>query len=276
MTNENFLLGNKIEINRFGYGAMQLTGKGVWGDVSDRKKAIDVLQSAVKEGVNFIDTSNAYGPDTNEILIAEALAPYKNICIATKGGLERPGPGAWTPNGKPEYISRMIDESMKRLHLKRIDLWQLHRVDPKFPIEETLAPVAEAVAAGKIQFVGLSEVDIDDIERAEKVVPIVSVQNLYNLGDRKWEKLVDYTKERGMAFIPWYPLASGPDKLNNTVKKIAAKHKATTAQIALAWLFKRSDNILLIPGTSSIEHLKENLGARNIELTEDEFLELSN
>jgi pyridoxine 4-dehydrogenase len=275
MTSE-FLLGKSLKIDRIGYGAMQLTGKGVWGDAPDREKAIKVLQNAVKNGVNFIDTANSYGPQTNEVLIAEALSPYpSNLVIATKGGLERPGPNQWVPNGNPDHIRKEIDASLKRLKVERIHLWQLHRVDSRFAVEETLRPVADAVAAGKIQFVGLSEVGIEEVEKANKVVPIVSVQNLYNLGDRHWEKLVDYTNEKGMAFIPWFPLASGPEKMSGIIKNIAEKHKATTAQIALAWLLKRSKNILLIPGTSSVEHLLENLKAKNIELTDEEFTELS-
>lgn len=274
--NFEFLLGNTLKINRFGYGAMQLTGPGIIGDPPDRQNAIKLLQTAVKNGVNFIDTADAYGPKTNEILIADALYPYpKDLVIATKGGLERPGPNQWTSNGKPGYIKQAIESCLKRLRLEQIDLWQLHRVDPNFPIEETLRPVADAVAAGKIKYVGLSEVDVDQIERAEKIVPIVSVQNLYNLSNRKWDNLVDYTKKRGMAFIPWFPLASGPNNMSEAIKNIAARHNTSIAQIALTWLIKRSENILLIPGTKSIDHLLENLQAKNIELSEEEFLELA-
>lgn len=272
-----FKIGGELEINRLGYGAMQLTGSGVFGDVADREKAKKVLQSAVAAGVNFIDTADAYGPHTNEILIADALHPYKSdLIIATKGGFNRPGPNQWVPNGRPEFIKENIEGSLKRLKQDRIDLWQLHRFDPNVPVEETLAPVVDAVKAGKIRYVGLSEVTIDQIERAEKVVPIVSVQNLYNLGNRNWEEVLDYTTKRNMAFIPWFPLASGPDKLADKINKIAANHKATTAQIALAWLLKRAENILLIPGTSSVDHLQENMDAINVELTEEEFEALSN
>ncbi|CAG5068739.1 Pyridoxine 4-dehydrogenase [Dyadobacter sp. CECT 9623] len=271
-----FKIGGEIEINRLGYGGMQLTGKGVWGDAPDRENAKKVLQAAVEAGVNFIDTADSYGPHTNEVLIADALHPYpKNLLIATKGGLDRTGPNQWPVNGDPKHIRETIDGSLQRLKLDVIDLWQLHRFDSRFPIEETLGPVADAVAAGKIRHVGLSEVDIEQIERASKMLPIVSVQNLYNLGDRKWEYVLDYTIEQGMAFIPWYPLASGPDKLKSKIEKIAAGHNATTAQIALAWLLKRAPNILLIPGTSSIEHLHENLKAGDIELSDDEFKALS-
>ncbi|MCX2486680.1 aldo/keto reductase [Pedobacter sp. MR2016-24] len=271
-----YKIGGQLDINRIGYGAMQLTGFGVFGEVSDRENAKKVLQQAVMSGVNFIDTAEAYGPELNESLIAEALYPYTNdLVIATKGGFDRPGPNKWEPNGDPEYIRQNIEGSLKRLKVETIDLWQLHRFDPKIPVEETLAPVLEAVKAGKIKYVGLSEVNIAQIEQAEKVVPIVSVQNLYNLGNKQWDEIVDYTAKREMAFIPWFPLASGPDKLAEKINKIAAKYEATTAQIALTWLLKRSPNILLIPGTKSVEHLQENLAAANIELTEEEFSELS-
>ena len=226
--------------------------------------------------MNFIDTADAYGPHTNETLIAEALYPYPAaLVIATKGGLERPAPGVWQNNGKPDYIQKCIDGSLKRLRVERIDLWQLHRFDPKTPIEETLRPVAEAVKAGKIAHVGLSEVSAEQIQRAEKIISIASVQNLYNLGDRTWESIVDFTQQRGMAFIPWFPLASGPHQIASHVKEIAMSKKATVAQIALAWLMRRSENILLIPGTSSIEHLRDNLGTRELELTDEEFNILS-
>ncbi len=271
-----YLLGNDTEINRLGYGAMQLTGFGVFGEVDDRDNAIKVLQAAVGEGVNFIDTAEAYGPQLNEALIADALHTYnQNLIIATKGGFNRPGPNQWTPNGDPEFIRQNIEGSLKRLKTDCIDLWQLHRIDPKIPVAETLAPVLEAVQAGKIKHVGLSEVSIPQIEEAEKTLPIVSVQNLYNMGNRQWEEIVDYTAKRNIAFIPWFPLASGPTKLAKKIDKVAAAHGATTAQIALAWLLKRSSNILLIPGTKSLSHLKENLKAAEIELTDEQFAELS-
>jgi aryl-alcohol dehydrogenase-like predicted oxidoreductase len=191
--------------------------------------------------------------------------------IATKGGFERSGPGQWHVNGKPEHIAKAIDGSLKRLGMEQIDLYQLHRVDPKVPIEESLRPIADAVKAGKIKYVGLSEADVKDIEQAEKVVKIVSVQNLYNLAERKWESLVDYTAQKGIAFIPWFPLASGPDKMKDKIGNIAVAKKATPAQVALAWLLKRSPNILLIPGTSSLAHLQENLAASQVVLTNEEF-----
>ncbi|SDD75961.1 Predicted oxidoreductase [Dyadobacter soli] len=271
-----FKIGGEIEINRLGYGGMQLTGQGVWGDAPDRENAKKVLRAAVDAGVNFIDTADSYGPHTNETLIADALFPYPdNLLIATKGGFDRTGPNQWRVNGNPEHIRQAIDGSLQRLKKDVIDLWQLHRIDSRFPVEETLGPVVDAVKAGKIRFVGLSEVDVEQVKRAEKTVPIVSVQNLYNLGNRQWEDVLDYTVQRGMAFIPWYPLASGPEKLKNKIADIAEKHEATTAQIALAWLVKRAPNILLIPGTGSVKHLEENLQGGTIQLSDEDFKALS-
>jgi pyridoxine 4-dehydrogenase len=265
-----FDLAGERKINRLGYGTMQLTGTGVWGDAPNRPLAISVLRSAVEAGVNFIDTADAYGPHTSEVLIHDALHDYyKKILIATKGGFERTGPGQWVTNGKPEYIRKAIEGSLERLQVSQIDLWQLHRIDPKVPVAETLGPVADAVAAGKIKYVGLSEVDIKDIEAARKVLPIVSVQNLYNLGNRKWEGVLDYTEKEGIAFIPWYPLASGPQKLQKNIGDLAAKYHATTAQLALAWLLKRASNILLIPGTGSLE--KENMASTQLNLSDEDF-----
>lgn len=275
MGNTTFKLG-ELEINRLGYGAMQLTGNGVFGEVEDRENAIKVLQEAVANGVNFIDTAEAYGPKFNESLIADALHPYKHdLLIATKGGFDRPGPNNWVPNGNPEKIRQDIEGSLQRLKVDSIDLWQLHRIDPKVNVADTLAPVIEAVKEGKIKYVGLSEVTIDQIRQVQDILPIASVQNMYNLANRQWEKVLDFTAEQGLAFIPWYPLASGPAKLEDKIKAIAEKHQATTAQIALAWLLKRSSNILLIPGTKSIVHLKENLKAAEIELTDAEFESLA-
>lgn len=266
----------ELEVNRLGYGSMQLTGPGVWGDAVDRETAKQILQKAVEAGVNFIDTADSYGPHTNEQLIADALHPYPDgLVIATKSGLERPGPNIWIPNGKPEYIRKAIEGCLSRLKVEQIDLWQLHRIDPNVPVQETLQPVFDAVNAGKIKYVGLSEAGIDEIKQVEEMVPVASVQNLYNLGDRHWEEVVDYTATRGIAFIPWFPLASGPEKLAGKIRAIADKHGATTAQIALAWLLKRSENILLIPGTRSLQHLEENLQAERIRLTDEEFEMLS-
>lgn len=219
-----FTLGGDITVNRVGYGAMQLTGNGVFGEAADRPNAIRVLQHAVDAGVNFIDTAAAYGPGFNERLIADALHPYKKgLIIATKGGFQRPGPNQWVPDGRPEWIAQDIDNSLKFLKTDVIDLWQLHRIDPNIPVEETLAPVVAAMKAGKIKHVGLSEVTIEQIQQAEKILPIVSVQNLYNLGNRQWESVLDYTVEKGIAFIPWFPLASGPQALEEKIRKIAAR-----------------------------------------------------
>lgn len=273
--NLTFKLGD-IEINRMGYGAMQLTGQGVFGEVEDRENAKKVLQAAVANGVNFIDTAEAYGPKFNELLIADALHPYPSgLLIATKGGFDRTGPNKWVPNGHPEKIKADIEGSLERLNVKQLDLWQLHRIDPNVDVKKTLAPVIEAVKAGKIKQVGLSEVGVNEIKQVQDLLPIASVQNMYNLGDRKWEDVLDYTAEQGLAFIPWFPLASGPTKLEDKIKAIAAAHQATTAQIALAWLLQRSDNILLIPGTKSIAHLEENLKAADINLSAAEFETLS-
>ena len=269
-------LGDLI-VNRLGYGGMQLTGEGIWGEVKDRENAIAILRKAVESGVNFIDTADSYGPFTNEELIREALYPYKeNLVIATKAGLERPGPNKWEPNGHPDHIRERIDGSLERLKVGQIDLWQLHRIDPNVDVEKTLQPVIKAVEVGKIKYVGLSEVTVDQIKKVEKILPIVSVQNQYNIGDRQWEDVLDYTAAHGMAFIPWFPLASGPDKMKDKIKAIAEKHNATIAQIALACLLKRSDNIQLIPGTKSLSHLKDNLKASKIQLNDEEFETLSN
>ena len=266
----------ELEVNRLGYGAMQLTGNGVFGEVEDRENAITVLREAVANGVNFIDTAEAYGPKFNEALIADALSPFqKGLFIATKGGFDRPGPNNWVPNGAPGKIRQDIEGSLQRLKVDSIDLWQLHRIDPNVDVAKTLAPVVEAVKEGKIKNVGLSEVTIDQIKQVQDILPIVSVQNLYNLSNRQWEGVLDFTADQGLAFIPWFPLASGPHKLADKIKAIADTHNATTAQIALAWLLKRSSNILLIPGTKSVEHLKENLKAAEIELTEEEFESLA-
>jgi len=271
-----FQLGGELTVNRLGYGGMQLTGPGVWGDASNRNLAKRVIHSAVESGVNFIDTADSYGPHTNEVLIRDAVSAYYNtIVIATKGGLMRSGPNQWHVNGDPEYIASCIDGSLQRLGKDQLQLWQLHRVDPNFPIEETLAPVAQAVKAGKIKYVGLSEVGIKALDRARKVLPIASVQNLYNLSERNWEEMVDYTAKENIAFIPWYPLASGPDKIKGKLGAIAQKYNATAAQIALSWLLQRSPNILLIPGTSSPEHLQENMESIQIQLSPEDFQTLS-
>ena len=274
--NKTYKLGGDIEVNRLGYGGMQLTGPGTFGDVADRPGAIEIIRAAAAAGVNFFDTADAYGPHTNESLFADALAPYERprAVIATKGGFTRPGPGQWVVNGNPNYLRQCIDGSLQRLKLKTIDLWQLHRVDDKVALEESLAPVVEAVAAGKIKHVGLSEVTVAQVEQAQRILPIASVQNLYNVSQRRWDDVLDYTAQNGLAFIPWFPLGSGPDGLGRPIQVLAAKRKVSVAQLALAWLLKRSNNILLIPGTKSLTHLRENLDAGSIELSDAEFASL--
>jgi aryl-alcohol dehydrogenase-like predicted oxidoreductase len=260
-------LGGDITVNRMGFGAMRLTGAGIWGPPKDRGQAIRVLQRAVALGVNFFDTADSYGPHIAEELIAEALYPYPGLVIATKGGLERPGPNVWVENGRPEYLRRQLEGSLRRLRLERIDLWQLHRIDPKVPAQEQFDALREFQREGLIRHVGLSEVLVDDIERARRAVPIVSVQNRYNVTDRKWDHEVDYCGREGMAFIPWFPLSAGALDAAS-LHRIAQRHGATIFQVALAWLLARSPAMLVIPGTSSVDHLEENVTAAEIRLTE--------
>jgi pyridoxine 4-dehydrogenase len=268
-----FKIGADIEINRLGFGAMRITGKGVWGPPADRGEALRVLRRAVELGIDLIDTAESYGPHVSEALIAEALHPYpKGLVIATKGGFDRTGPGQWVENARPERLREELDGSLKRLKVERIDLYQLHRIDPKVPEKEQFETLREFQREGKVRHVGLSEVSVAEIKRASKIVKVASVQNRYNLADREWEKVVDYCEEHGIGFIPWYPLQTG--KLaarGGALAKIAAKHRATPAQIALAWLLKRSPVMLPIPGTSKVEHLEENVAAAKIELSDEEF-----
>jgi pyridoxine 4-dehydrogenase len=268
-------LGGDLTVNRLGFGAMRLTGPGVWGPPKDRAQAIRVLQRALELGVNFFDTADSYGPHVAEELIAEALYPYPGLVIATKGGLERPGPGQWVENGRPEFLRRQLQGSLRRLKLERIDLWQLHRIDPKVPADEQFEAVAEFQREGLIRHVGLSEVSVDHIERARRAVPIVSVQNRYNVTDRKWDHEVDYCDREGMAFIPWFPLSAGAVDAP-ALHRVAERHGATVFQIALAWLLARSPAMLVIPGTSSVEHLEENVAAAEIRLTVRDIEELKN
>ena len=266
-------LGGDLTVNRMGFGAMRLTGKGIWGPPKDPEKAVRVLQRAVELGVNFFDTAYSYGPHIAEQLIADALYPYPGLVIATKGGLERPGPDQWVENGRPEYLRQNREDSLKRLRVKRIDLWQLHRIDPKVPAEEQFAAVREFQVQGLIRHVGLSEVTVPNIERARKFFPVVSVQNMYNVTNRKWEKEVEYCEREGLAFIPWFPLSAGALD-NPTLHAVAARHGATVFQIALAWLLEHSPAMLVIPGTSSVEHLEENVAAAEIRLTKNDMKEL--
>src|SRR6266446_66191 len=272
-TNPVFKIGGDLEVNRLGFGAMRLTGEGVWGWPPDRANAVKVLKRAVELGVNLIDTADAYGPETSELLIAEALHPYPTgLVIATKGGLTRPGPGQWVPNGRPDYLKGCVEKSLKRLRLDRIDLYQLHRVDPKVPMEESLGALKEMQAAGKIRHVGLSEVSPEEIARARKVLPIVSVQNQYNIANRRWEKTLVYCEKEGLGFMPWSPIGGNRGLKPGDVLEAAAKTQgATVVQLALAWLLQRSPVMLPIPGTSSIAHLEENVAAAKIKLTPEEW-----
>jgi pyridoxine 4-dehydrogenase len=267
-------IGGDLTVNRMGFGAMRLTGKGIWGPPRHPDQAVRVLQRAVELGVNFFDTADSYGPHVSEELIAKALYPYPGLVIATKGGLERPGPDRWVENGRPEYLRRQLEGSLTRLRVERIELWQLHRIDPKVPAQEQFEAVREFQREGLIRHVGLSEVSVADIERARKVLPIVSVQNRYNVTDRQWEAEVDYCEREGLAFIPWFPLSAGALE-DEALVRVAERHGATIYQIALAWLLARSPAMLVIPGTSSVEHLEENLAAAEIRLAKKDLKELN-
>jgi pyridoxine 4-dehydrogenase len=271
-----FELGGDLLVNRLGFGAMRLTGEGIWGWPPDRENAKKVLRRAIELGVNFIDTADAYGPETNELLIAEALYPYpKGLVIATKGGNTRPGPGQWVPDGRPEYLARCVDKSLKRLKLERIDLYQLHRIDPKVPVEESLGALKAAQDAGKIRHVGLSEVTVAEIEQAKKVMPIVSIQNRYNITDRDSEDALNYCAKEKMGFIPWAPIGGSGTrslrKAGNALEVEAKRHNVSVVQLALAWLLQRSPVMLPIPGTSSLAHLEENIAAAKLQLSADEW-----
>lgn len=266
-----FALGD-ITINRLGFGAMRITGSGVWGPPADRDEAIRVLKRLPELGVNFVDTANSYGPDVSEELLREALHPYDGLLIATKGGLERGGPNIWTMNGNPDYLIREANRSLGKLGVEQIDLWQLHRVDPKVPRGEQFAAVKQLLDNGVIRYAGLSEVSVEEIEAARKVFPVHTVQNRYNLVDRGSEAVLDYCEANGIGFIPWYPLASGDlAKPGSLLDQIAHKHRAQPSQIALAWVLKRSPVMLPIPGTSKVKHLEENVAAADIVLSDDDF-----
>jgi len=268
-------LGGELTVRRLGFGAMRITGDGIWGPPKDPALALAVLRRAVELGVNFIDTADSYGPYVSEELIAKALAPYpKDLVIATKGGWNRPGPDQWTHDASPEHLRRAVEESLKRLRLDRIDVYQLHIPDPVVPFDASVETLAELQAERKIRFVALSNVTQEHIERARKIVPIVSVQNRYGFADREWDYVVDYCERHGIAFIPWSPLGSG--KVGGMLLEgIAKTHQKTPKQVALAWLLKRSPVMLPIPETSSIEHLEENAQAASLRLTEEEYRELT-
>jgi pyridoxine 4-dehydrogenase len=272
-TTETFALGDDLTINRLGYGAMRLTGPGIWGEPKDRDEARKVLQRAVELGVNFIDTADAYGPEVSEEIIAEALSPYpQGLVIATKGGFARSGPNKWEMVGRPEYLRQCVEMSLRRLKLERIDLYQLHRIDPKVPVEESLGALKDMQKAGKIRHIGLSEVSPAEIDRAGKTVKIVSVQNQYNLSDRQHERVLQYCEQHNLAFIPWFPVAAGElAKAGGPLDKIAKQHNATVAQISLAWLLHHSPVLIPIPGTSSVKHLEENMAAAKLQLSAAEW-----
>ncbi|MEU9291476.1 aldo/keto reductase [Streptomyces sp. NPDC048275] len=272
-----FRLGGDLQINRLGYGTMQLTGKGVWGEPKDRHEAVRVLKRAVELGVNFFDTADSYGPDVTENLLREALHPYgDDIVIATKAGLTRQGPDLWAPVGRPAYLRQQAELSLRRLGVERIDLFQLHRIDPDTPLEDQIGELKKLQDEGKIRHIGLSEVTVAEVEAAQAIAPIVSVQNLYNLTDRSSEQLLDWATQNGVGFIPWFPLATGAlSGEGSPLSELARQHKASPAQLALAWLLKRSPVMLPIPGTSRVPHLEDNIAGATIELTDDEFEALS-
>jgi aryl-alcohol dehydrogenase-like predicted oxidoreductase len=272
-----FSLGGDLPITRLGYGTMQLTGQGVWGWPKDPDEAVRVLRRAVELGVNFIDTADSYGPAVAEPLIAKALLPYADdLVIATKAGLTRSGPGDWRPVGRPEYLRQQLEMSLRILGVERIDLFQLHRIDSKVPLADQVGELSLLQQEGKIRHIGLSEVSVQQLEAASEFATIASVQNLYNLANRQSEQLLDYATQHNIAFIPWFPLATGElAKEGGVLDEIAAKHGASPSQLALAWLLKRSPVLLPIPGTGSVQHLEENVAGAQVELTDAEFDELS-
>jgi pyridoxine 4-dehydrogenase len=270
------VIGNDLRVTRLGFGAMRITGDGVWGEPTDRAEAVRILRRAVELGINFIDTADSYGPGVSEEIIAEALYPYPaGLVIATKGGYERPGPNQWVENGKPEHLRSACEGSLRRLRLERIDLYQLHRIDPKVPAEDQLGTLKNLQAQGKIKHVGLSEVSVKQIQHARTIVPIVSVQNRYSITDRGSEDVLEYCEQEKLGFIPWFPLAAGRvSGSDSPISRIAARWKATPSQVALAWLLARSPVILPIPGTSRLEHLEENVAAAALKIDASKMQEL--
>jgi pyridoxine 4-dehydrogenase len=271
------LVGGDIAVNRMGFGAMRITGSGIWGEPKDREEAIRTLKRLPELGVNFVDTADSYGPDVSEQLIREALYPYSRMLIATKGGLTRSGPNQWAPNGRPDYLVAQAHKSVRQLGVERIGLWQLHRIDPNVPREDQFGAVRLLLDEGIIRHAGLSNVSVVDIQAAQRVFAVATVQNRYNLADRKSEDVLQYCEQNSIAFIPWHPLAAGElAKPGGLLDRIAKNHEATQAQIALAWLLKRSPAMLVIPGTARVAHLEQNVAAAGIELSATEFSVLAN
>jgi pyridoxine 4-dehydrogenase len=271
-----FLIGGDLRVARLGFGAMRITGDGIWGEPADRAESVRVLRRAVELGINFIDTADSYGPVVSEEIIAEALYPYPaGLVIATKGGFDRPGPNVWVENGSPEHLRSACEGSLRRLRLDRIDLYQLHRIDPKVPAEDQLGALKDLQAQGKVKHIGLSEVSVRQIQHARAIVPIVSVQNRYSVADRASEDVLEYCEKENMGFIPWFPLAAGRvSGRSSPIGQVAAKLKATPSQLALAWLLARSPVMLPIPGTSSVAHLEENVAAVGLKIDASEMQEL--
>jgi len=271
-----FTLGGDLPVTRLGFGAMRITGPGIWGEPADHDQAVAVLRRAVELGVDFIDTADSYGPAVSEELIKEALHPYGQVTIATKGGLTRQGPDRWLPVGLPEYLIQACELSLRRLGVETIDLYQLHRIDSRFPLEDQLGALAELQRAGKIRHIGLSEVTVPEIVAARELVEVVSVQNLYNLTNRQSEAVLDYCTAEGIGFIPWFPIATGAlARAGGPLDTLVAETGHTPAQLALAWLLRRSPVILPIPGTGSVAHLEENVAAAGVSLTDEQFATLS-
>jgi pyridoxine 4-dehydrogenase len=271
----SFHIGGDIEVNRLGYGAMRITGPGIWGEPEDRAEALRTLRRTAELGINFIDTADSYGPDVSERLIREALAPYSGTLIATKAGLARGGPDQWTPKGNPEYLIAQAHRSLKALNIEQIGLWQLHRIDPKIDKADQFGAVKKLLDDGIILHAGLSEVSVAQIEAASKIFKVATVQNEYNLVDRKSESVLTYCEQHGIGFIPWFPLGAGRlARSGSALDDIAKKHGAAPSQIALAWVLRRSPVMLPIPGTSRVKHLEENVASVEIELSDEEFAAL--
>ncbi len=267
-----FSLGGDLPVRRLGYGAMRITGPGIWGPPADEDTALAVLRRAVELGVDFIDTAESYGPYVSEELIRKALHPYEGVVVATKGGLLRTGPEVWPVCGRPDFLRQGVEMSLRRLGVERLDLWQLHRIDPEVPAADQFGVMKDLQDEGKIRHLGLSEVSVDDVKAAREIIEVVSVQNLYNLGNRQSEAVLDYCEAEGIGFIPWFPVAAGElARPGGLLDEIASAHEATHAQLALAWLLRRSPVMLPIPGTGSVAHLEENCAAALVELTDDEY-----